>query len=151
MPQAFTYDGTTYSISLNPIGPKGFGFWAHVPTCTTIIASFPSWCYIGKCVVSSTIPYAITCNVQPKTLHATAYWEYNAKISLGYKRKWGTNLVWKWWHVVHALDFVATFVNFEKDTTMVTTTCHALYPNPNDAHQELFSKVAKGYWDTVQE
>jgi hypothetical protein len=53
--------------------------------------------------------------------------------------------------IVHVLDFVATFVNFEKDTTMVTTACHALYPNPNDGHQDYISKVAKGYWDAMQE
>jgi hypothetical protein len=51
-----------------------------------------------------------------------------------YKKKWGTDLVWKWWHGLHALNFVASFVNFEKNTTMVTITCHALYPNPNDGH-----------------
>jgi hypothetical protein len=51
-----------------------------------------------------------------------------------YKKKWGTDLVWKWWHCLHALNFVASFVNFEKNTTMVTITCHALYPNPNDGH-----------------
>jgi hypothetical protein len=42
------------------------------------------------------------------------HWEYNAQNEPNYEKKWGTNLVWKWWHGLHALDFAASFVNFEK-------------------------------------
>ncbi len=42
---------------------------------------------------------------------------------------------------MHALDFVATFVKFEKDTTMVIIACHALYLDPNDGHRDFFAKL----------
>jgi hypothetical protein len=64
--------------------------------------------------------------------------EYNVQNAPNYKKKWGTDLVWKWRHGLHALDFVASFVNFEKMTTMVSTTCRVLYPNPSDGHRDFF-------------
>jgi hypothetical protein len=45
--QAFAYDGTACPIYLNRYGLKGGGFWAHVPTCTILNASFPSWCNVS--------------------------------------------------------------------------------------------------------
>jgi hypothetical protein len=60
------------------------------------------------------------------------HWEYNAQNAPGYEKKWGMDLVWKWRHGLHAQDFATSFVNFENDTTMVSTTYYALYPNPND-------------------
>jgi hypothetical protein len=50
-----------------------------------------------------------------------SHWEYNAQNAPNYE-KWGTDLVWKWWNGLHALYFVTSCVNFEKDTTMVTIT-----------------------------
>jgi hypothetical protein len=47
--------------------------------------------------------------------------------------------------------FCGELCQFEKNITMVNTTCHVLYPNPNDGHQNLFCQVVKGYWNRVQE
>ncbi len=79
------------------------------------------------------------------------HWEYNAQNALGYEKKWGTDLVWKWRDGLHALDFVVNFVNFEKYTTMVSIACCTLYPYPNDGCRDFFCQVAKGYWNKVQE
>jgi hypothetical protein len=48
------------------------------------------------------------------------------------------------------LDFAMIFVNFGKNTTMLITTHHVLYFDPND-FQEFSCQMAKGYWDEVQE
>jgi hypothetical protein len=79
------------------------------------------------------------------------HWEYNVQNAPGYKKKWGTNLVWKWQHGLHALDFATSFINFEKDITMDIITCRALYLDPSDGCRDFFCQVTKGYWNKVQE
>jgi hypothetical protein len=75
------------------------------------------------------------------------HWEYNAQNAPNYEKKWGTNLIWKWHHGLHALDFVTSFVNFEIDTTMVIIACRALYVDPSDGCWNFFCQVTKGYWN----
>jgi len=70
------------------------------------------------------------------------HWEYNIQNAPSYE-KWGTNFVCKKRHGLHALDFVANFVNFEKDVTMVSITCRTLYLDPNDGHCNFFVKLQK--------
>jgi hypothetical protein len=87
----FTYDGTTCPICFNPYGLKRGGFWAHVPTCTILNASFPSWCIVSNlcCVKHRYInDYMHMFNLEHcMSLH----WEYNVENAPGCERKWGIN------------------------------------------------------------
>jgi len=58
------------------------------------------------------------------------HWEYNAQNAHGYEKKWGTNLVWKWWPSLHALDFAVNFVNFEKKLYYGDYNLSCLVPKP---------------------
>jgi len=66
------------------------------------------------------------------------HWEYNPKNAPRFERKWGINLVWKWQHGVHVFNFVVTFIDFEKEPTMITIACCSLCLNPNDGHLGFF-------------
>ncbi len=114
MLQAFTYDETTYPIHLNSYGPKGgwvLGTCPHMyhPQCI-----IPFMVQRRHCVLCWT-PFHNRLYAMFNLKHCMPlHWEYNAQNAPNYKKKWGTNLVWKWRHGLRVLDFVASFVNLKK-------------------------------------
>jgi hypothetical protein len=127
MIQAFTYDGTTCPICFNPYGGGvGLGTCPHMYHLQCIT---PFMVQHRHCVLCRTLFHSPLYAMFNLKHCMSPHWEYNAQNAHSYEKKWGTDLLCKWWHGLHALDFAMNFVSFEKYITMVTIACHALYPN----------------------